>query len=208
LPLKPPVIVLANGRFPTHHRPLEALRTAGTLLCCDGAAEILLAFARPPDFVLGDLDSISPRARAAFAGSLVELPSQQSGDLEKALQWARQSGAQAVTIIGATGGRADHALGNLLLMWHDFGLELAALTDSGSFQVVRGVGELPSFPGQPVALFPDATTVKMTTRGLAWELTAESLPGLHRGVSNRSLADKIFLEVAGGPALVFQGYPD
>ncbi len=208
MPLKPPVIVLANGRFPTHHRPLEALQSAGTLLCCDGAANNLLAFARSPDLVLGDLDSISPPARAAFASSLIELPSQQSGDLEKALQWARQSGAEAVTIIGASGGRADHALGNLLLMWHDFGLELTALTDSGSFQVVRGVGELPSFPGQPVALFPDATTVKMTTRGLAWELTAESLPGLHRGVSNHSQANKIFLEVEGGVVLVFQGYPD
>ena len=208
MPLKPPVIVLANGRFPTHHRPLEALRTAGTLLCCDGAADNLLTFTRSPDFVLGDLDSISPRARQAFANRLVELPSQQSGDLEKALQWARQSGVEAVTIIGATGGRADHALGNQLLMWHDFGLALTALTDTGAFQVVRGVGELPSFPGQPVALFPDATTVKMTSRGLVWELTAESLPGLHRGMSNRSRADKIFLEVAGGAVLVFQGYPD
>lgn len=208
MPLKPPVIVLANGRFPTHHRPLEALLTAGTLLCCDGAADNLLTFARPPDFVLGDLDSISPRARATFAGRLVELPSQQSGDLAKALQWARQSGAAAVTIVGASGGRADHALGNLLLMWHDFGLQLTALTDTGAFQVVRGTVELPSFPGQPVALFPDATTVKLTSRGLAWELTAESLPGLHRGVSNRSLGDKISLEVASGVVLVFQGYPD
>ncbi|MCH7938270.1 MAG: thiamine diphosphokinase [Candidatus Marinimicrobia bacterium] len=206
--LKPPVIVLANGPFPTHHRPLEALRTAGTLLCCDGAADNLLAFSRSPDFVLGDLDSISPRAREAFADRLVELPSQQSGDLEKALQWARQSGVEAVTIIGATGGRADHALGNLLLMWHDFGLELSALTDSGSFLVVRGARELPSFPGQPVALFPEAATVKLTSRGLTWELTSESLPAMHRGVSNRSRADKFFLEAAGGLALVFQGYPD
>ncbi len=208
MPLKPPVIVLANGRFPTHHRPLEALRSAGTLLCCDGAADSLLTFARPPDFVLGDLDSISPRARAAFAGRLVELPSQQSGDLEKALQWARQSGAKAVTIIGAGGGRADHALGNLLLMWHDFGLQLTALTDTGAFEVVRGAVELASFPGQPVALFPETTTVKLTSRGLAWDLRAESLPGLHRGLSNRSLGDNISLKVEGGPALVFQGYPD
>ncbi len=208
MPLKPPVIVLANGRFPTHHRPLEALRTAGTLLCCDGAADNLLTFTRSPDFVLGDLDSISPRARAAFAGSLVKLPSQQSGDLEKALQWARQSGVEAVTIVGASGGRADHALGNLLLMWHDFGLELTALTDTGTFQVVRGNRDLPSCPGQPVALFPEATTVRLTTRGLAWELTAECLPGLHRGVSNRSLEDNISLKVEGGVVLVFQGYPD
>ena len=158
--------------------------------------------------MLGDLDSISPRAREAFAERLVELPSQQSGDLEKALQWARQSGAEEVTIIGATGGRADHGLGNLLLMWHDFGLELTALTDTGAFHVVRGAKDLTSFPGQPVALFPDSTNVKLTTRGLTWELTSESLPAMHRGVSNRSRADKIFIEVVGGLALVFQGYPD
>ncbi|MCH8837640.1 MAG: hypothetical protein IIA60_07535, partial [Candidatus Marinimicrobia bacterium] len=89
-----------------------------------------------------------------------------------------------------------------------FGLELSALTDTGSFLVVRGARELPSFPGQPVALFPDSTNVKLTTRGLTWELTSQCLPAMHRGVSNRSRADKIFIEVVGGAALVFQGYPD
>jgi len=208
MPIQPPVIVLANGRFPTHRRPLEALESAGTLLCCDGAADRLLGSSRLPDYVLGDLDSITPRARKAFADRLIELPSQQSGDLEKTLQWAHQSGAQAATIVGITGGRDDHALGNLLLLWHDFGLELTALTDTGSFQAIRGRGELPSFDGQPVALFPESAVVRLTTEGLVWDLTADSLPGPHRGGSNRSRADRLVIEAHDGAVLVFQGYPD
>ena len=35
---KLPVVILANGSFPTHHIPIEQLKAAGTVICTDGAA--------------------------------------------------------------------------------------------------------------------------------------------------------------------------
>ena len=38
---KLPVVILANGSFPTHHIPIEQLKMAGTVICTDGAANYL-----------------------------------------------------------------------------------------------------------------------------------------------------------------------
>ncbi|MFB0515560.1 MAG: thiamine diphosphokinase [Candidatus Neomarinimicrobiota bacterium] len=207
MPLEPPVVILADGDFPTHHRPLEALRRAGTLICCDGAANHLLGRFPEPDVVVGDLDSISADARFAFRDRLVELPSQQSNDLEKALKWAAKAGAREVTIIGAIGQRDDHSFGNLVMLWNDFGLEVTVLTDAGQFTPVRLAHTFDSFPGQNVSLFPESTAVRITTSGLVYQLKDAALIPIHKGTSNRSRGTVFTVEVSGGAVLVFQSYP-
>ncbi|UCD38502.1 MAG: thiamine diphosphokinase [Fidelibacterota bacterium] len=207
MPLKPPVVILADGAFPTHSYPLKILYSAGTLICCDGAANRMLGSEREPDVVVGDLDSITPEARSAFQNQLVELSSQQSNDLEKALKWAAEEGASQVTILGAVGLREDHSLGNLLMLWTDFGAEITLLTDSGQFIPVHTYHDFHSFEGQEVSLYPDSAHVRITTSGLAFALRDSALSSAHKGTSNRSLGGTFSVEVAGGTVLVYQGYP-
>ena len=57
--LTEPVVILANGNFPTHPVPLQTLQGAKTIICCDGAAESLINSGRTPDIIIGDLDSLS-----------------------------------------------------------------------------------------------------------------------------------------------------
>ncbi len=203
----PPVVILADGAFPTHDRPLEVLRGAGTLICCDGAANKLIRRTPEPDAVVGDLDSISEEARSAFHDRLVELPSQQSNDLEKALRWVAGKGVKEVTILGATSRLEDHSLGNLLMLWTDFGLDLTLLTDTGQFTVVRTDRSFRSFEGQAVSLFPESSLVRITTSGLAYSLQDAPLSAPHKGTSNRSLGPAFSVMVTGGTVLVYQGYP-
>jgi thiamine pyrophosphokinase len=205
--LKPPIVILADGTFPTHHRPLEVLERAGTIICCDGAANRFLKRSRKPDYVVGDLDSIDDEARTMFQDRLVPLPSEQSSDLEKALQFAAQEGSREVTILGAVGQRDDHTLGNLLMLWTDFEMEVMALTDAGQFSVTRTTGTFCSFEGQEVSLFPESSQVRITTSGLKYALDQESLPSHHKGTSNLSLGKAFTIQVTGGPVLVYQGYP-
>jgi thiamine pyrophosphokinase len=157
--------------------------------------------------VVGDLDSLSEEARSALHDRLVELPSQQSNDLEKALRWAVGKGAKEVTILGATGLRDDHSLGNLLLLWTDFDLDLTLLTDTGQFTVVRATQSIGSFEGQDVSLFPESSRVRITTSGLAYSLRDAPLSAPHKGISNRSLGPAFTVEVSGGAVLVYQAYP-
>lgn len=207
MPLKAPVVILADGAFPTHRIPLEALTGAGTLICCDGAANHMIGRSTEPGVVIGDLDSISDEARSLYSDRLVERPSQQSGDLEKALQWAAEQGAGEVTVLGALGLRDDHGLANLLMLWYDFGLDITLLTDSGQLIAVHAACTFPSFEGQIVSLFPESARVRITTTGLAYPLSNTSLPAHHKGLSNRSLGQSFSIKVSGGAALVYQGYP-
>ncbi|UCH11349.1 MAG: thiamine diphosphokinase [Fidelibacterota bacterium] len=205
--LKPPVVILADGTFPTHHRPLEVLERAGTIICCDGAANSFLNRSRKPDYVVGDLDSITEEVRAMFQDRLVLLPSEQSSDLEEALQFAAEKGCREVTVLGAVGKRDDHTLGNLLMLWTDFGMEVMALTDAGQFSVVRTTGAYCSFEGQEVSLFPESTSVRITTDGLQYSLDQAAIPAYHKGTSNRSLGKSFAIQVDGGAVLVYQSYP-
>lgn len=205
--LKPPVVILADGAFPTHQRPLEVLERAGTIICCDGAANHFLERFRKPDYVVGDMDSIDEEARTQFKDRMALFPSEQSNDLEKALQFAAENGCKEATILGAVGKRDDHTLGNLLMLWTDFGMELMALTDSGQFSVTRATGTFCSFEGQEVALFPESPEVRISTEGLAFALNQEALTAHHKGTSNRSLGKTFSIRVTGGPVLVYQSYP-
>ena len=206
MPIVPPVVIVADGAFPTHAYPLSALDQAMTIICCDGAADQLLRRSITPHVVIGDLDSLSPQAKNAFGDRLVPLPSQQFSDLEKALRWAADEGASQVTILGATGQRDDHSLGNLLMLFVDLGLEVGLLTDTGAFSVVRGSRSFASFPGQVVSLFPESALVQLTTTGLAFALQHEPLPALHRGTSNHSTGAEFSVMSTNGAAVVYQEY--
>jgi thiamine pyrophosphokinase len=207
MPLTPPVVILADGAFPTHPYPLSTLHSAGTLICCDGAANQLLGQVREPDVIVGDLDSISAKARTAFQDRLVELPSQVSSDLEKAIRWVTLQGTEEVILVGAVGLRDDHSLGNLLTLWTNFEIDISLLTDTGRFTVVRADRVFTSYKGQDVALFPDSINVRITTSGLKYPLQDTTMEAIHKGTSNCSTGASFSVEVRGGILLVFQAYP-
>lgn len=204
--LAAPVVILAAGEFPRHTRPLKALREAGCIIACDAAADHLLERDLEPDWIVGDLDSVSQTTRERFKTRLVVLADQNYIDLEKAVVWAAEQGAASATLVGATGLRDDHSLANQLLMFTDFGIELELLTDNGRYEVIRGETEILAFSGQPVSLFAESTSVMITTRGLAYELTGQTLAAHHRGISNQALGTSFSIRAEGGALLVFQAY--
>ncbi|MFC1481127.1 thiamine diphosphokinase [Candidatus Neomarinimicrobiota bacterium] len=204
--LAAPVVILAAGEFPLHNRPLKALRDAGCIIACDGAADNLLEHDLEPDWIVGDLDSVSSTTRERFPARLVELANQDNYDLEKAIVWAAVQGAQSVSLVGATGLRDDHALANQLLLFTDFGIALELLTDSGRYGVIRGYTEIPAFSGQPVSLFAESTSVLITTTGLAYDLSNQTLEAHHGGISNQALGELFSIRADGGAVLVFQAY--
>lgn len=204
--LTKPVVILANGAFPEHEIPLEILNSSGTLVCCDGAANALVNYPRKPDIVIGDLDSLSSEAMSHFYDILVQSESQETGDLEKAVIWLKDQAVEEASVLGATGRSDDRAMGNLLLLFTDFGVKLSVFSDTGHFTVVRSESNLDSFIGQAVSLFTDSHTARLTTVGLAYPLSDEPLARPHRGTSNRSLGETVTISVKGGVCLVFRAY--
>ena len=104
---------------------VSLLATADLLVAVDGGADALAAVGTVPHLLVGDLDSISPGARAGLEAQGVEmlvLPvAKDVTDTEAALRLAVERGADDMVVFGALGGpRLDHLVGNLLLLASDW----------------------------------------------------------------------------------------
>ena len=208
-----PVAILANGDFPCHPRPLAILRSAARVVCCDGAAAAFVRHEnRLPDLVVGDLDSLPPDLRETLArdGHVIRCPGQDDNDLAKAFDHCLSRGWTAPVLLGATGRREDHALGNIGHLF-DFALRAPAVTmvtDHGVFTpVVPGdTRRFDSRPGEAVSLFAAAPGTRVTVRGLRWPLDDAPLPRWWSGTLNLSESPVFDVSAAGGPVLVYQAF--
>ena len=201
------IVILANGTFPTHPVPLARLCDADMIICCDGAAEKLVANGLEPGIIIGDLDSVSPALRERYRDILVQDTDQDTNDLTKAVNWCVSAGIREVTILGATGIREDHTLGNIsLLADYSTRIDAVMLTDTGSIRVYdRGV-IIDSHPGQQVSLFSIDPSLKVTSSGLKYPLDNLTLHSWWRGTLNEAVTDSFSLDFNSGKVIVFLGY--
>ncbi len=205
----PATVILANGDFPRHPVPVQALREAGRIVCCDGAAARLLATGREPDVIVGDLDSLSAALRTRFAARLVHDPDQETNDLSKSVRYCLTRGWTDLTILGATGRREDHTLGNLALL-ADYAAQarVELLTDHGRFTPVLAPRSFASAAGEQVSIFALDSSTRVTARGLRYPLDGLRLARWWQATLNASLGASFDLAFEGGPLLVFQCYAD
>ena len=117
LKIEDPVVILANGSFPEHSIPLECVNNYGTMICCDGAVDKLEKYGETPDFIIGDLDSISQESKLKYGEIIIQDSDQNQNDLYKSLTWCVTRNVTDVIIIGATGQREDHTIGNIFRLF-------------------------------------------------------------------------------------------
>lgn len=200
-------VILASGLFPSHATPLKALQSARQVVCCDGAADRLAEAGLEPTWIVGDLDSLSDNSRSRYPERLVCVPEQETNDLTKAFRFCLSRGWKDIIILGATGLREDHMLGNLALS-ADFALDcpVLILTDSGWFTPLISSCKLPSFAGQQVSLFALDPRTCVSADGLKYPVEELRLERWWQASLNEALGDCIRLNFSGGPLLVFQTY--
>ena len=208
------IAILANGAAPRHQIPRQILAEASILVCCDGALATACALGRAPDFVVGDGDSISPADRESLGDRFVLVAEQDTNDLAKAFRFVCSRAPQPpeslhVAILGATGLREDHTLGNIFRLV-DFTAtvpDTVIYTDAGVFKVVRGGCTFAARPGDAVSIFATVPGTKVTSEGLQWPLDGVSLDDLWSGTPNRTSGDSFALRTDGNPVLVYRTYP-
>ena len=202
---KSPVVILANGSFPTHPIPLEILADAGTLICTDGSANTLDKLNLIPHVIIGDLDSIDPNNE--FHGLEIHDQNQENTDLEKAMDWVAMNGIENVTLLGATELREDMTVANHYILFDFFEkLNIEMVTDYFTVTSHRGQRSFDSFPGELVSLFPQRFGTVVSTTALKYPLNETVLNPSARGISNQSIG-ATFSVVASDPILVFRGHP-
>ena len=203
--IQEPVIILANGDFPSRETPLLILEDAGTIVCCDGSVNKLEKNGVEPRCILGDMDSIDNSLKKKYKERVIELPDQNENDLRKAIQWVENKGVKKTIILGATGKRDDHSLANIFtLLQYPSKLEMTIYTDHGIFSVVQVKKKFDSFAGQKISLFSTNPNIEVTSNNLKYSLNNKKLTNLYCGSLNESLDESFTLTLSHGRILVYQ----
>lgn len=184
-------IIVANGHFPQTALPLRLLRQASVVIACDGAVAALNNAGIIPTAIVGDLDSLLHRFREQYADRLYPVEDQEVNDLTKSIRFARQAGQQEVLILGATGLREDHTLGNISLLMEHAPLfrRIEMLSDYGLFTPLLQTTTLKSRPGMQVSLFSLSPSGTLSTSGLRWPIRNRQLTAWWQGTLNEATGD-------------------
>ena len=199
--------IVANGTFPSSPTALEVLRKAPSIIACDGAVEKLHAEGFVPDHIVGDLDSIPEQMRQRYADRIHYDKDQDTNDLTKAVRFAHRSGIKEIIILGATGLREDHTLGNISLLADYITLfdKVEMLTDYGLFTPIHKTTTFESYPGQQISIFSLTPETKLTTEGLRWPINDKSLTSWWQGTLNEALGNSFTVRLSEeGKVIVFQ----
>ena len=203
------IVILAAGDFPTHAVPLQALREADFVVCCDSAFSQLNT---THYIVIGDGDSLSEADKSALGERWLQVDEQDYNDLHKAVQWAVchfPPHTSHFTILGATGRREDHTLGNIsyLVTFAEEhpGIRLEMLTDYGRFTAMTGSGTFATFPRQQVSIFSMDPDRPIYGQGLRWPLDAFRARRWWQATLNEALGSEVTLS-SDGWLVVFRTY--
>ena len=204
------VVIGGNGQFPKKEYPLYLLESADYVVCCDGALDTYLRHfsgrnLRRPDVVVGDMDSLSKKTAERFRDIAVKIDEQETNDQSKAFHYILEHfpDVDTIHILGATGKREDHTIGNLSLLMEyaremrrqDCGRTVSvdivsdwstafAITDSCTLDV----GE-----GRSVSIICPDNSLNIKSEGLVWPTDNVVFDNLWQATLNRASADRISL---------------
>jgi thiamine pyrophosphokinase len=201
-------VIVADGTFPTHEVPLGYIRNADRIICCDGSTESLVLFGLEPAAIVGDMDSISEELANRFADRIFIDEDQETNDLTKAVSWCKEMGYKDLAIVGATGKREDHTIGNIsLLAEYCADAKVIMVTDTGIFRPYLESSEIQSFPGQQVSIFSIDTDIEITSQGLLYPLNKTKLKNWWCATLNESVNDMFSLHFERGTIIVYLRFP-
>ncbi len=195
--------VVGNGRLQPSRALREDLRHADLVICADGGVRNAHALGVSPHVVIGDFDSADKRmlawARRRGARLMTYPREKDQTDTELALEYALESGATEVDLVGVLGGRIDHALANVALLIRAAGQHRRARILDGRTELFLAEGQpIPGRVGDLVSLLPLSERVEgVATQGLRYPLVNSALSlASTLGISN---------EIVDAPATVHVG---
>ena len=197
-----PVIVIANGSFPSHPIAKNYLNKSGTIICTDGAADKLIDSGKNPDIIIGDFDSTSIKGKDR-TGKWIETPDQNKTDLEKTFEWCIMNNIKKIVLLGSSGKREDHTIGNLFTIakYHDE-IQCEIITNHAKIICVSGENYIFADTNQNISIIATEPIERITLDGLQYNIKNESLLPSTRAISNKAISDKFYLEST-GKVLVF-----
>ncbi|MEG0518911.1 MAG: thiamine diphosphokinase [Bacteroidales bacterium] len=213
------IVILGDGDFPKAVYPLNLLNTADILICCDGSILKLLQYNKEklPHYIVGDMDTLPPVYQEQYKERIRKSACQETNDQTKAFNFAKglipATENTSIHILGATGMREDHTLGNISLLL-DYAGSLPAnatvdiITDYGIFTPHFNTFTAPCTKGRQISIFSFDQTLKIKSAGLLYPTDHVIFDLWWKATLNESTESSYTLTFS-HPAkvLVFENYP-
>ena len=185
------VTLAGGGPFSARDLAL-ALRRAPVAVAADSGADRLLRLGVVPEAVIGDMDSISAKARAEIPVARQHLVAEQvTTDFDKALRLIE---APLVLALGFAGARLDHGLAAMATLIARAERRCILIGPQDIAFAAPPRLELALGPGEPLSLFPMAP-VTGRSEGLEWPIAGIGFaPDGMIGTSNRVAQRRVVLE--------------
>ena len=188
--------------------------TTKLIIAVDKGTEVFASEFIKPHFVVGDFDSISLNVFnkiASWGSEIVQFPSEKDWtDTEIALKLAIEKGATEINIIGGTGTRIDHVLGNIQLLEIAVNANIPCymVDEYNRIRLVTGsvIIKKEEQYGRFISVIPLRGDLKgVTIKGAKYELVnAEIKCGTSLGISNEIKGDVMLINISEGEAVVVE----
>lgn len=203
------IVIICDGNFPKTEYPRYLIRTADFVVCCDGALKKFLRNSmaifgenRLPDLVIGDMDTLSPALQKRYSDIIIKESEQEHNDQTKAVRWVLNNidDIGAMHILGATGGRPDHTVGNMsLLMEYTRMFELGdiiieSVSDYGTIFPVNDTVEIDCGEGREISIFSPDNNLRIRSEGLMYRTDDVIFDNWWKATLNKAVRDKVRLE--------------
>lgn len=203
------VVIICDGAFPKKEYPRYLISTADFIICCDGAlakfirnSEAIFGEARLPDLVIGDMDTLSAAMQKKHAEIIIKENEQDHNDQTKAVRWALNNlkGMERIHILGATGGRTDHTIGNVSLLMEYMrmfdleGIEIESVSDEGTIFPITDSIDIDCGYGREISILTPDNSLRITSEGLEWPLDEVKFDNWWKATLNRATQDTVKLK--------------
>ena len=202
--IMPPLetLVVANGALQPDATAYIA--AAAHVIVCDGALrQYLTVTDRKPDIIIGDGDSIDQALLEEVGVPFTLIPEQETNDLTKAVHESLRRGWRDIHIIGGTGRREDHTLGNIFLLpdYYAEGARVVMQTECGAFLPFTGTVTVEGMQGHEVSFFA-VDPMPMTAEGVAYPFVRRCFTSLWQATLNH-ITSPTMTVTAEGRALIY-----
>ena len=192
-------------------------RSYDYVIAADAGLEVLRPLHIYPNAVVGDLDTVDHKILKEYEllpdiEFEIHKPEKDETDTELALLTAARQGCESVDVLGALGGRMDHAVGNIQLMYQFFcqGMEVNIYDAGNRLYLIGGrkTFHKEKLYGKYVSFLPMTEVIEgLTLRGFKYPLQRKTITlGTSLCISNELKHEEGILELESGVLLCVESH--
>jgi len=200
------IAIIANGRPPAQKLISENLKDVDIIIAADGGANACKDLNITPDFIVGDLDSVTEETKEYFSGtSVIPMLDQNYSDMQKSIAFALTHNPKKLKIFAAFGMRSDHTFSNLLVLEEmEIPVPFEVFDNYGTLTLLHaGKHSLAGKPGQPVSLLSLRPIKMLSLSGFKYSVKQRDDNPFFNGTSNQFIRDEAIVEFDSGRLFVY-----